>query len=81
MATREQIEAALDGLPESELEPVLEFIASRAANGADPEAARPGDVVDDWGNLSAIRRASSARKLARLDAEDAAAGFSWDQYL
>jgi hypothetical protein len=38
----------------------------------EPEAARPGDIIDDWGNLSALRRASSPRKLSRLDEEEIA---------
>ena len=80
MATREQIDAALDQLPESELEPVLEFIASRG-NGTSAESAKPGDIVDDWGNLSAMTRAAAGGMLQRLDDEEAAAGFSWDTYL
>jgi hypothetical protein len=82
MATREQVHKLVDELPESEIDPVVEFIVLRSENGAgEAEAARPGDIIDDWGNLSAMRRASSARKLARLDAEEAAAGFSWDEHL
>ncbi len=41
MARREQIEAALDRLPDSELDPVLEFIVSRGNNGTAGE-----DIVD-----------------------------------
>jgi hypothetical protein len=39
-----------------------------------------GDIVDEWGNLSAMTRASTARAMRRLDEEEAAAGFSWEQY-
>jgi hypothetical protein len=67
VTTREQIEAVLNNMPESELEPVLEILASRQGKEYDPEAARPGDIVDEWGNLSALRRASSVRKLSHLD--------------
>jgi hypothetical protein len=67
---RERAHMVLDELPESELEPVLEFIASR----------REGDIVDEWGNLSAMTRASTARAMRRLGEEEAAAGFSWDEY-
>ncbi len=35
MAKREQIEEALDRLPDSELEPVLEFIVSRGSSSAE----------------------------------------------
>jgi hypothetical protein len=48
------------------------------AHGGDDE--RTGDIVDQWGNLSAMGRASGARARRRLDEEEAAAGFSWDQY-
>ena len=68
MATREQAHKLLDELPESEIDPVVEFIVSLGENGADDaEPAKPGDIVDEWGNLSALRRASSVRKLTRLD--------------
>jgi len=39
-----------------------------------------GDILDEWGNLSAMTRASTARVMRRLDEEEAAAGFSWEQY-
>lgn len=71
MATREQIEAALDGLPETELEPVLEFIVSRG-NGAPAEPAKPGDIIDDWGNLSAMTRAAAGGMLRRMDEDEIA---------
>ncbi len=44
MSTREKIDQALNGLPESELEPVLEFIASRQE---DPVIAAFRDAPDD----------------------------------
>jgi hypothetical protein len=44
MSTREKIEKALDGLSESELEPVLEFIASR---GEDPVIAAFRNAPED----------------------------------
>jgi hypothetical protein len=73
MTTKERLHRLIDELPESELEPVEEILASRANNPDDPEAVRPGDVVDEWGNLSALRRASSPGKLGRLDREEIAA--------
>jgi hypothetical protein len=73
MATREQIEAALDGLPESEFDPVLEFIVSRGVNGGGGEAAKPGDIIDDWGNFSAMKRAATSRLMRRMDEEEIAA--------
>lgn len=67
VTTRKQIDAVLNNMPEAELEPVLEILISRVGKGHDPEAPQPGDIVDDWGNLSALRRASSAQKLNQLD--------------
>jgi hypothetical protein len=67
MTTREKIDAVLNNMPESELEPVFEILISRSGAEYDPEAAKPGDIIDEWGNLSALRRASSPRKLSQLD--------------
>ncbi len=72
MATKERLHQLIDELPDSEIEPVAEILASRCNDPADPEAVRPGDIVDEWGNLSALRRASSAGKLGRLDREEIA---------
>jgi len=72
MTTREKIEAVLNNMGESELEPVLEILVSRQGSEYNPEAGRPGDIIDEWGNLSALRRASSVRKLNRLDEEEIA---------
>jgi hypothetical protein len=36
--------------------------------------AMPGDIIDDWGNLSAMTRASTARAMRRMAEEEAAAG-------
>lgn len=73
MATREQLHKMIDDLPESDLDPIAEILISRSDATDDPEAIRPGDIVDEWGNLSALRRASSAGKLDRLDREEIAA--------
>jgi hypothetical protein len=45
VAKREQIEAALDVLPDSELDPVLEFIVSRGENGTSDESGEDEPVV------------------------------------
>jgi len=74
MATREQVHKLVDELPETDLDPVAEILILRRENGTLDDAARPGDIVDEWGNLSAMRRASTARKMHRLDEEEAAAG-------
>jgi hypothetical protein len=49
-------------------------VALRAVEHRHAAQARPGDIVDDWGNLSAMTRASTARAMRRLAEEEAAAG-------
>jgi hypothetical protein len=65
MTTREKIHKLVDELPESQLEPVADFIATRG---------RPGDEVDEWGNVSAMLRGSAARSMRRLDEQEQEAG-------
>jgi hypothetical protein len=74
MATREQVHKLVDELPETDLDPVAEILTSRRERGTLDDAARPGDIVDEWGNLSAMRRASTVRRMRRLDEEEAATG-------
>ncbi len=65
MTTREKAHQLLDELPESEIEPVVEFIASRGANGAD-------DTTDEWGDLDGFGTALMGDALHRLDEEEIA---------
>jgi len=81
MTTREQVHKLVDALPESELEPMAEILASHGSNGTGDEIGKPGDIIDEWGNLSAMTRAASGGMLRRLDELEAAAGFSWDEHL
>lgn len=75
MATREQLHKLVDELPESQLDPVAEFIVSGDANGTDDaDTAQPGDIIDDWGNLSAMLDHAAGDLMRRLAAEEAAAG-------
>jgi hypothetical protein len=37
--------------------------------------AKPGDIIDEWGNLSKMAREATASTLRHLDEEEAAAGF------
>lgn len=67
MTTREKIHKLIDELPESQLEPVADYIAARG---------RPDDVIDEWGNVSAILRGSTARSMRRLDEQEREAGHS-----
>ena len=78
MTTREKAHKLLDELPESEIDPVVEFIVSRG-NGASAESAKPGDIVNDWGNLDAWSDGASEDTMRMLDEEEAAIGFSWEQ--
>ena len=47
MATREQLHKMIDDLPEAQVDPVADILASRGENGDDPSATR-GDIIDDW---------------------------------
>jgi hypothetical protein len=67
MTTREKIHKLVDELPESQLDPVADFIATRG---------RPDDVVDEWGNVSAMLRGSTGRAMRRLDEQESEAGRS-----
>lgn len=39
-----------------------------------------GQVVDEWGDLDEFSARGSAPTLRRLDEEEAAAGFSWENH-
>ena len=65
MTTKERLHELVDELPESEVEPVVEFIVSREANGAD-------DAVDDWGNLDATLDGTADDQMTDLDEEEIA---------
>ena len=58
----------------SRLDTFVEILASRGTSGIEPEAAEPGDIVDDWGNLSAMTRSAAGDLMDRLAEEEAAAG-------
>lgn len=63
MTTREKAHKLLDELPESEIEPVLDFIASRQAG-----------EVDEWGDLSKLHEAAFGGTMRRLADEEREAG-------
>lgn len=69
MSVKKRLHQLVDELSEAEAENALRYIVSRHLHED-----LPGDIIDEWGNLSAMRRASSARKMRRLAAEEAAAG-------
>jgi hypothetical protein len=60
MTTREKAHKLLDELPESEIEPVLDFIVARGPNGA-------GCDVEEWGDLDAQTDAATAASMHDLD--------------
>lgn len=64
MTTRERAHRLLDELPESEVEPVVEFIVSR----------QEGDDADEWGDLSKLHDSTTASTMRRLNEEERAAG-------
>jgi hypothetical protein len=70
VTTREKAHRLIDELPESEVEPVVEFIASR----------REGGNVDEWGDLDAWGDAVSRNAFRELDEAEARIGFSWEKH-
>lgn len=65
MTTREKAHKLLDELPESEIEPVLDFIVSRHS----------GDD-EEWGDLDAQMDAAMKDSLRELGEEERRAGLS-----
>jgi len=65
MTTREKAHKLLDELPESEIEPVLDFIASRNTS-----------EVEEWGDLDTRMDAAMRASLHELDEEERKAGLS-----
>jgi len=62
---RERALKLVEELPESRLETLVEFLSSQH---------KPGDIVDEWGNLSAMTRASTVRTMRRLDEQEQETG-------
>lgn len=69
MTTKEYLHRLVDELSEAEADETLRFAIARHE-----VETRPGDIVDEWGNLSAMTRASTARTMRRLAEEEATAG-------
>lgn len=69
VTAKEKLLERVEALSEQEAEQLV----------AELEGAKPGDIIDEWGNLSALMRASSASMLMRLDEAEAKAGFSWEK--
>jgi hypothetical protein len=62
VTAREKAHALLDQLPDSEIGPVVDFIASRKVSGA----------VDEWGDLAEMTDAAAAETMRHLDEEERA---------
>ena len=69
VTTREKIHQLVDELPEADLDPVAEILASRGGNGD----------VDEGGDLDAWSDGASKDTMRMLDEEEAAIGFSREQ--
>jgi hypothetical protein len=65
MTTREKAHELLDALPESEIEPVVEFLASR---GEDPVLRLLEDASEEDEEISAEEQAAVAASRAELEA-------------
>jgi hypothetical protein len=65
MTTKERLHKLVDELSEDELEPVVEFIVSRAANGTNA-------AVDEWGDLDTQLDRAADDLMQRLDDEEIA---------
>ena len=70
MTAKEKLHERVEALTDEEAKRLLSEV----------EETRPGDEIDDWGNLSAFMRASSRSVFKRLDEEEEKIGFSWEQY-
>jgi len=73
MTTKERLHKLVDELSEQEAAETLQLVVARR-QGEEP--AQPGDVVDDWGNLSAMKRAATGDMLKRMDEAEEAAGLA-----
>jgi hypothetical protein len=77
MTAKERLQALVEELSEPAAERALKLVEKEhedpepADNEA--EAAKPGDIIDDWGNLSAMKRRAARRKMKRLSEEEIAA--------
>jgi hypothetical protein len=62
VTAKEKLRERVETLSEQEADETLRLL----------EDWKPGDVVDEWGNLSALTRSSAARTMRRLDEEERA---------
>jgi ATP-dependent Clp protease ATP-binding subunit ClpA len=65
MSVKKRLHQLVDELSEAEAKNALRYIVSRHMHED-----LPGDIIDEWGNLSAMARASTAETMRRLDEEE-----------
>ena len=74
MATKEHVIQLIESLPDTpETELRLDAVEHQLEPNGAAEDAKPGDIIDEWGNLSAMKRRSAARTMKRLTEEEIAA--------
>jgi len=71
MTAKEKLLEAAPGWSEHDAEVALRAVELEHAAGA-------GRVEDEWGDLTAFSAQASAATLRRLDSQEAAEGFSWE---
>jgi hypothetical protein len=78
MTAKERLQALVEELSEPAAERALKLVEKEREDPEpadnEDEAAKPGDIIDDWGNLSAMTRRSASRLMKRLTQEEADAG-------
>jgi hypothetical protein len=78
MTAKEQLHELVDELSEPEAKRALVLVKKEHEDPqsaeTEDEAARPGDIIDEWGNLSAMTRRSASRLMKRLTKEETDAG-------
>jgi hypothetical protein len=72
MTSKERLHKLVDELSEAEIKPVLDFIASRRVEDTPDDAAKPGDVIDEWGNLDEMLDHAAGDTMRMLDEEEIA---------
>jgi hypothetical protein len=73
MTLKEHIHQLVDSLADDDdrLQAAERLLETNGASVGDE--AKPGDIIDEWGNLSAMKRGAASRKMKRLSEEEIAA--------
>jgi hypothetical protein len=77
MTAKERLQALVEELSEPAAERALKLVEKEREDPEpaehEDEAAKAGDIIDDWGNLSAMKRGAARSKMKRLSEEEIAA--------